>query len=117
MKYVLFVNILYNTKRKLVTNLESPKLSLYAFKAVCRAVFETLWGKLQNLLGMKLTAGITLLLLSAVVNNMYIFFMSQVMAKKLTESTRICYISDGVPCTIKWNIKETFLEINGFPRI
>ena len=28
---------------------------------------------------------------------------------KLTESTNICYVSDMVPCTIKINLKETFM--------
>ena len=36
---------------------------------------------------------------------------------KLTESTNICYFSDRVACTTKWNIKENFLENNGFARI
>ena len=36
---------------------------------------------------------------------------------KLTESTNICCISDRVDCTIKQNIKETFLENIGFARI
>ena len=43
--------------------------------------------------------------------------MSQVLTMKLTESTNICYIHDRVACTIKRNIKETFLENNGFARI
>ena len=62
----LVCDYLKNTKRKLFTNLESPELSLYAFKPVCRTILETLWGKFQNLLGIKLTAGVTLLLLSVV---------------------------------------------------
>ena len=33
----------------------------------------------------------------------------------LTESTNICYTSDTVACTVKLNIKETFLGNNGFP--
>ena len=33
----------------------------------------------------------------------------------LTESINICYISDIVACTVKLNIKETFLGNNGFP--
>ena len=33
----------------------------------------------------------------------------------LTESKKICYISDRVACTVKLNIKETFLGNNGFP--
>ena len=64
---------LWNTKKKLVTNLESCKLSLYAFKAVCISIFETLWGKLRNLLGMKSTTSVTLLILSAVHKDIYIF--------------------------------------------
>ena len=43
--------------------------------------------------------------------------MSQVLTMKLTESTNICYFSDRVACTIKWNIKENSLENNGFARI
>ena len=101
---------LKNTKIKLVTNLEFPELSLYAFKRVCSTILETLWSKLQNLLGMKLTIGVTLLLLSAVDNDIYTFFMSQVLTMKSTELTNICCISDRVSCTIKRNIKETFLE-------
>ena len=65
---------LKNAKINLTTNPESPELSLYALKPVCRTIFETFWGKLQNLLGMKLTTGVTLLLLSAVDNDLYIFF-------------------------------------------
>ena len=33
----------------------------------------------------------------------------------LTELKKICYISDRVACTVKLNIKETFLGNNGFP--
>ena len=33
----------------------------------------------------------------------------------LTESTNICYISDTVACTVKLNIKDTFLGSNIFP--
>ena len=38
----LVCDLLKNTKRKLVTNLESPELSLNAFKPVCRIILETL---------------------------------------------------------------------------
>ena len=65
-----------------------------------------------------MATGVTLLLFLAVDNDIYIFFfMSQVLAMKLTESTNIYYISDRVACTIKQTIKETFLENNGFARI
>ena len=43
--------------------------------------------------------------------------MSQVLTMKSTESTNICYINDNVPCTIKRNMKKTFLENNVFARI
>ena len=41
---------------------------------MCRTIFETLWGKLQNLLEIKLTTGITLLLLSAVDIDVFVYF-------------------------------------------
>ena len=41
--------------------------------------------------------------------------MSRVLTMILTESTNMCYISDRVSCTVKLNIKETFLGNNGFP--
>ena len=44
---------------------------------------------------MKLTTGVTSLLLSAVDNDLF-FFISQLLTMKLTESTNICYISDRV---------------------
>ena len=40
---------------------------------LCIIIFETLWGKLQNLLGIKLTSGETLLTLPAVDKDIYIF--------------------------------------------
>ena len=40
---------------------------------LCKIIFETLWGKLQNLLGIKLTSGETLLTLPAVDKDIYIF--------------------------------------------
>ena len=59
---------------------------------------------------MKLTTDVTLLLLSAVDNDIFAhLFISQLSTMKLTESTNIWYISDGVAPTIKVNIKEPFL--------
>ena len=71
---------------------------------------------------MKLTTGVTLLLISAVDNEIHIYiyiyiFMSQVLTMKLTESTNICYISSRAVRTIRRNIKETFPKNNGFARI
>ena len=40
--------------------------------------------------------------------------MLQVWTMKLTESTNICYISDSCPCTMKVNIKQTFMGNDGF---
>ena len=39
--------------------------------------------------------------------------MLQVWTIKLTESKKICYISDKVVSTIKMNIKETFMGTDG----
>ena len=41
--------------------------------------------------------------------------MSQVLTMTLAESTNTCYITDTVACTVKLNIKDTFLGDNGFP--
>ena len=70
-----------HTKKLLVTKRESPEVSLYAFKPVCRTTFETPLGKLRNLLGMKLTTDVTLLFRSAVDNGIFdngIFYVTSV---------------------------------------
>ena len=45
---------------------------------------------------------------------LFVFFMSQVLTMKLTESTNICYVNDRVACTIKMNVKETFTGNDSF---
>ena len=40
--------------------------------------------------------------------------MLQMWTLKFPESTNICYISDRVACTIKVNIRETFIGNTGF---
>ena len=40
--------------------------------------------------------------------------MSQVWIMKLTESTNICNVSDRVACTIKIDVKETFMGNGSF---
>ena len=40
--------------------------------------------------------------------------MSQVWTMKLTKSNNICYVSDRVACTIKRNVKETFMGNDSF---
>ena len=57
------------TKTLLVTNQESLKPSLYTFEPMCRNIFKSPCGKLPNLLGMKLTAAVTLQFLSAMNND------------------------------------------------
>ena len=64
----------YITPRDWVTNQESPELSLYTFKPVCWTTFKTPWGKLPNLLGMKLTTDVILLFLSSVNNGIFVYF-------------------------------------------
>ena len=66
---------LLRTKRVLVANWESPELSVYTFKSVYRSTFETLWERLQNLLGMKLTTDVTLLCLSVVDGDTFVYFL------------------------------------------
>ena len=46
----------------------------YTFKPVCRTTFETLCERLQNLLVMKLTTDVTLLYLSALNNDIFVYF-------------------------------------------
>ena len=46
--------------------------------------------------------------------SLYIYIMSQVWTMKLTESTNICYVSDMVTCTIKMNVKQTFMGNDSF---
>ena len=41
--------------------------------------------------------------------------MSRVLNMTLTESTNTSYINDRLVCTVKLNIKETFLGNDGFP--
>ena len=39
--------------------------------------------------------------------------MSQLWTMKLTASTKFCHVSDRAACTVKENIKETFMGVNG----
>ena len=62
---------------------------------------------------MKLTTDVTLLPLSALDNDIFVYFMSQVWTMKLTESVNICYVSVRVARTIKANIKEILMGNDG----
>ena len=58
---------------------------------------------------MKLTTDVTLLFLSSV-NVIFVYFLTlQLRNMALMESANTCCISDRVACTIKVNIKETFI--------
>ena len=46
----------------------------YTFKPVCGTTFETLCERIQNLLVMKLTTDVTLLYLSALDNDIFVYF-------------------------------------------
>ena len=59
-------------KRLLITIQESPELSIYTFKSVCRTTLETPWDKLQILFEMKLTTDVSLPFLLEVNNNISI---------------------------------------------
>ena len=50
-------------------------LSIYTFKPVCETTFETYWGKLQNLLGIKFTTEANSLFFSAVNNGIFVYFL------------------------------------------
>ena len=67
---------LYHAKKLSYKHPEPPKLSLYTFKPVWIATFKTPWGKLKNLLGMKLTTDIILLSLPSVNNGIFVYFWS-----------------------------------------
>ena len=65
---------------------------------------------------MNLTTDICWLLLSIVDDVIFFFFLfDRIFFMTLTESTKICYISDRVVCTVELNIKGNFLGNNGFP--
>ena len=79
-----------------------------------RTTFETPWGKLRNLYGMKLTTDVTLLFLLAVDNGIFVYFLCQVWTMNLNESIDISYVSVRVSRTFKVNIKETFMGNDSF---
>ena len=77
-----------------------------------RNTFETPWGKVQNLLGMKFTTDVTLLFLSAV-NSIYLFFCVTGVDYDINWINEY-YVRDTVACTIKMNFKETFMGKDSF---
>ena len=83
-----------------------------------RNTFQKAGGKLSDLLGMKLTADITWLFLSAVNTEIFVvFFLLQMLTIKSTESTNNFCPSDRAVRAGKVNIKERFIENDGFLQI
>ena len=62
-------------KKPLVTKQEPLQVSVYAFKPLCRTTFKAPWGKHQNLIKMMLATDVTLLFLSAVNNDILVYFL------------------------------------------
>ena len=60
---------------------------------------------------MQLKTDVTLLFVSAVNNDIFVY---QIWTIKLTQSKNGFCVSDRVACTIKMNIKRTFMGNNGF---
>ena len=101
----------------LVTNQESLDLFLYIFKPMCRTSFEIPWGKVQNLLGMKLTIDATLLFLSAV-NNVYLFFLCHRCGLwNLLNQQVFVKLMIGLLVQLKWMSKKLSWEMIGFVNV
>ena len=97
---------LYHTNRFLVTNQEPTELCIYTIKPVSRTSFETSWGKLQNLLGMKLTNDIILLLLSVVDDFIFVHFLRHTCWNWLNQW--ICFVVViGLPVQLKWILEKS----------
>ena len=75
LKKMLFLTTYRKTNRLLVTNREPPEVSLCKFKLVSRTTVETFWGKFQNLLRMQVKTDVTLLFVSAVNNDIFVYFL------------------------------------------
>ena len=78
---------LLNLRKSIFLQHSQKSSLLYKFLlAVWKITFETPWGKIQNLLRIKLTIDVTLLCLSPI-NDIYLFFfMSQVETMELSQS-------------------------------
>ena len=86
-------------------------LFLYTFKPVCRTTFKTPWGKLQNLLGMKLTTNVTLLFLSEA-NNIYLFILChRCKLWSLLNQRLFVALEIGLPVQLKWMSKLSWEPI------
>ena len=100
---------LYHSNRLLVTNQEPPELCPYTIKPVNRTTFETSWGKLQNLLEMKLTNDIILLLLSVVDDFIFVYFLCHTCWKWLNQWICLVLVI-RLPVQLKWISKKPSWE-------
>ena len=103
---------LQHTKWLLVTNQEPAKVSLCTFKPVSRTTCETSWGKLQNFTWNKVDN--FTVCFSSKQWHICLFFVSHLWTMKLIESKNVFCISGRVVCTVKLNIKETFMGNDSF---
>ena len=70
---------------------------------MCRTTFEDSWGKLQNLLRVKLTSNVTLLFLSAVDNDIFVYFLycKYALWNSLNQQIFVILVID-FPVQLKW---------------
>ena len=78
--------------------------------------FKTPWGKLPNLLEVKLTTDVILQFLSSVNNGIFVYFWSCRFVYEINLMNTCC-TSDKVASKIKINIKETFMRNEGFLQV
>ena len=84
---------------------------------MCRTTFETLCEKLQNLFGMKLIIELTLLYLSALDNDIFVYFYVTSTDYGINWINIYLPFSDRFATTIKVNIKQVFMGNDVFLKI
>ena len=107
----LICDQLQHTKKVLVADWEPSQLPLYSVKPVSRTTLKTPWGKHQNLLRMKLTADITLLFLSAVNNDKFVYCLCYrcVIRNQLNQQIYVILVI-GLSVQSKWISKKPSWE-------
>ena len=113
-------HLYFTTPGKVATNLQTPKLSLFTFKVVCRTSFQISSGKLQkftyngvdNWCNFQLTNWRNVSFIGKewyiyLFICLFIYFSLQVRTMKYAESKNIWNIIVSVNIRIKLNIKDT----------
>ena len=113
-------HLYFTTPGKVATNLQTPKLSLFTFKVVCRTSFQISSGKLQkftyngvdNWCNIQLTNWRNVSFIGKewyiyLFICLFIYFSLQVRTMKYAESKNIWNIIVSVNIRIKLNIKDT----------